>query len=176
VILAVTVARQHSASASLLAPAGSPSGLPIDGIPCQTNEQILFHIHAHLAVFVNGHARIIPEGIGIVPPRQIVQTSEGPFVVGGRCFYWLHSHGRDGVIHIESPVTRTYTMGNYFNIWGQPLSATQIGPVKGAVITWVDGARYPGDPRSIPLTAHAVIQFDVGLNIPPEAYVFASGL
>ena len=46
--------------AALAAP-GSPSGSPIDGIQCQTAEQVVYHIHAHLAVYVNGTTRIVPE-------------------------------------------------------------------------------------------------------------------
>src|ERR1700686_3896150 len=73
-----------SASPTLLAGTdGQAQGQPVDGISCETSEQVVYHIHAHLAVYTNGKARSIPEGIGIVPPTQIVQTSSGPFVVAG---------------------------------------------------------------------------------------------
>src|SRR4051794_522480 len=78
---------------------GEASGSPVAGIQCQTQEQAIFHIHAHLAVYVDGRPRLIPEGIGIAPPRNVEQSGEGPFVAGGSCFYWLHSHTRDGIIH-----------------------------------------------------------------------------
>ena len=41
------------------------------------------------------------------------------FVVGGSCFAWLHTHAADGVVHIESPTKRTYTLGNFFDVWGR---------------------------------------------------------
>ena len=102
---------------------GQVQGQPVDGNSCDTSEQVVYHIHAHLAVYTNGRPRIIPEGIGIVPPTQIVQTSAGPFVSAGKCFYWLHSHTADGIIHVESPSQRVYTLGNYFDISGTSRSA-----------------------------------------------------
>jgi len=156
---------------------GQAQGQPVDGISCDTSEQVVYHIHAHLAVYTNGKLRIVPEGIGIVPPTQVVQTSAGPFVVAGTCFYWLHSHTADGIIHIESPTQRVYTLGNYFDIWNQPLSATQVGPAHGQVTAFVDGQPFTGDPRSIPLNAHTVIQLDVGSASPaPQPFTFPAGL
>ncbi|HEV7464758.1 MAG TPA: hypothetical protein VGP96_00565 [Candidatus Dormibacteraeota bacterium] len=152
------------------------TGAPVDGIECQTMEQVLFHIHAHLAVYVDGRARGIPEGIGIAPPRHEVQTPEGPFVDGGSCYYWLHGHTADGIIHIESPVQRTLTLGNWFDLWGQPLSATRVGPATGTVIAYVNGQRYGGELRSIPLDAHALIQLDAGRDVPPQPFTFPAGL
>ncbi len=39
--------------------------------------------------------------------------------MAGGCFYWLHTHTEDGIIHIESPVQRTFTLGHFFAIWGR---------------------------------------------------------
>jgi hypothetical protein len=145
-----------------LAPAGSPApGASVDGISCQGGEQTLFHIHARLTIFVHGVSEKVPYGVGIADP-QTQQTSRGPFVGGGACFSWLHTHAADGIIHIESPVQRTFTLGNFFDVWGQPLSTTQVGPAKGKVTAIVDGKVWLGDPRDIPLHAHAQIQLEVG--------------
>ena len=113
-------------AAALAGTAGKATGQAVDGIACSTNEQTLFHIHAHLTVFVNGVARQIPAAIGI-PGAQAQQTPQGPFIATGTCFYWLHTHAADGIIHIESPVHRTYTLGQFFDEWGQPL-----GPARSA--------------------------------------------
>jgi hypothetical protein len=166
------------ASGPLLAStSGEASGQPVNGIQCQTSEQVLFHIHAHLAVYVSGLQRTVPQGIGIAPPRQEQQSSEGPFVTSGACFYWLHSHTSDGVIHIESPIRRTYTLGDYFAIWNQPLGPSQAGPAKGAVTAYLNGRKVSGDPRAIPLKAHALVQLDVGAPVvPPVQFRFPSGL
>jgi hypothetical protein len=47
-------------------------------------------------------------------------------------------------------------------IWGQPLSATQVGPATGTVTVFVDGRPYTGDPRAIGFTEHEEIQLEVG--------------
>jgi hypothetical protein len=134
----------------------------VDGIKCQPQENVLFHIHAHLTVFVNGKARVIPYGIGIGPPLRGQTTKAGAFVSQGTCFSWLHTHVADGIIHIESPVQKTYTLGEFFDIWGQPLSASQVGPARGKVTAIVNNSVYTGDPRQIPLSKHAQIQLEVG--------------
>jgi len=174
----VVVNQLPSNSPTLLADtAGQVQGQTVDGISCDTSEQVVYHIHAHLAVYTNGRPRIIPAGIGIVPPTQTVQTSAGPFVVSGTCFYWLHSHTADGIIHVESPSQRVYMLGNYFDIWNQPLSATQVGPAHGTVSAYVDGQPFTGDPRSIPFNAHTLIQLDVGSTSPgPQPFAFPAGL
>jgi hypothetical protein len=154
----------------------SATGQPVDGISCQTSEQTLFHIHAHLTIFVNGSARQVPAAIGI-PGAQATDTPQGPFIETGTCFYWLHTHAADGIIHIESPVQRAYTLGNFFDIWGQPLGTDRVGPETGHVVAIYNGQVYRGNPRDIPLTAHAQIQLQVGTPlVAPEQISWPSGL
>ena len=151
------------------------TGQDVDGVKCETSEQVAYHIHAHLAIYVDGKPRQVPFGIGI--PDPVTQQANGyPFVVSGKCFYWLHTHVADGVIHVESPSQRTYTLGNFFDIWGQPLSATQVGPVSGTVTAFYGGKPYAGsDLRAIPLTPHAEIQLDVGQPlVAPEVTNFGN--
>lgn len=153
------------------------TGQTVDGISCNTSEQLVFHVHTHLTIFVDGQARQIPYGIGIVPPRTVQQTPQGPFVTAGRCFYWLHTHTEDGIIHIESPVQRSYTLGDFFAIWGQPLGPDQVGPVTGKVTAFYDGKVYLGDPADIPIGDHVQIQLDVGRPlVAPETIRFPPGL
>ena len=150
-----------------LAPASTAAtGQTVDGIQCNAAEQTVYHIHTHLAVYVNGAARQIPLGIGVVQP-SVSQTPNGPFASATHCYYWLHTHTTDGIIHIESPTQRTYTLGNFFDIWRQPLSATQAGTATGAVTAFVNGAKYTGDPRAIPLGSRTDIQLDVGSPAVP---------
>ena len=154
-----------------------PNGAQIDRIDCQSQEQVLFHIHAHLTVFVRGQARQVPAGIGIAPPYQVAATPEGAFVAAAPCFMWLHTHAADGIIHTESPVQRTYTLGEFFDIWGQPLNPYQVGPAHGRVTALFNGRAYTGNPREIPLLAHAQIQLEVGRPlVAPENITFPNGL
>jgi len=157
-----------------LAPSGATTvNGPVDGISCETSEQVVFHIHAHLAIFSGGSEKLVPSGVGIGPPLVI----KNDFVVGGSCFSWLHTHDATGVIHIESPVERVYTLGDFFDVWGQPLTDTGVGPVSGAVTAYVNGDLFTADPRTIPLNAHSVIQLDVGTPlVAPQSYSFAERL
>jgi hypothetical protein len=144
------------------------TGQTIDGIGCQTSEQTVFHIHTHLTIFVNGQPRQVPAAIGI-PSAVAEQTKAGPFIGSGTCFYWLHTHAADGIIHIESPVERTYTLGEFFDEWGQPLGPDQAGPAKGKVTVIVNGKVFKGNPRDVPLGSRENLQLDVGSPlIAPE--------
>jgi hypothetical protein len=152
-------------------------GQRVDGIVCQTSEQVLFHIHAHLVIVVRGVAQQVPPGIGIAPPYQVAATPRGAFVAGASCFMWLHTHAADGIVHTESPIARTYTLGDFFDIWGQPLGRRQVGPAHGRVTALFGGRVFTGNPRAIPLLAHAQIELEVGRPLlAPERITFPVGL
>ncbi len=152
---------------AVLAPGATPAmGATVDGVQCNSSEQVAYHVHTHLAIYVDGQERALPPGVGIVEPVT-QQTAAGPFDQASRCYYWLHVHAGDGVIHIESPTAATYTLGQFFDIWGQPLTAGQVGPATGALTTYVNGKRFQGDPRTIGLGSHVDIQIDVGSPAPP---------
>jgi hypothetical protein len=117
-------------------------------------------------VYDNGALRPLPGGIGI-PGSKVEQTQYGPAALGGKCYYWLHTHAPDGVIHIESPTKRIYTLGEFFDEWHQSLSSTQAGDVKGKITAFVNGKVWQKDIRDIPLVPHATIQLNVGQPAAP---------
>jgi hypothetical protein len=158
-----------------LAPASTTGTQPVNGIECGATEQLAYHIHAHLAVYENGQPRALPGGIGI-PGSQVVQTAEGPVAAGGQCIYWLHTHAPDGIIHVESPTKRIYTLGDFFGEWHQPLNANQVADAKGHVSAFVNGKPWTKDPASIPLLPHAVIQLSVGDPVVPFQPMSWAGL
>jgi hypothetical protein len=146
----------------LLGPASTAAGgQTIAGIQCDASEQVAYHIHTHLTVYVNGALRPIPAGIGVVTPVA-QQTADGPFYTASRCYYWLHVHAQDGIIHVESPNRSNYSLGQFFGIWKQPLTADQVGPVRGTLTVFVNGSRYSGNPAAIVLKSREDIQIDVG--------------
>jgi hypothetical protein len=146
----------------LLAPGStSATGQSVDGIQCDSSEQVAYHIHTHLTVYVNGVLRPIPAGIGIVAPIA-QQSANGVFDSASQCYYWLHVHAQDGVIHVESPTQTDYTLGQFFAVWNQPLTADQVGQAKGRLTVLVNGVRYTGDPAAILLKSHEDIQIDIG--------------
>ncbi|HET6864359.1 MAG TPA: hypothetical protein VFH80_00470 [Solirubrobacteraceae bacterium] len=160
-----------------LAPASTTTqggGATVDGIQCAPVEQLAYHIHSHLQVYVNGQPRALPAAIGMLGPVA-QQTAYGPFYGAQQCIYWLHTHASDGVIHIESPTKRIYTLGNFFDEWHQPLSRSQVAGAKGKVSAFLNGKAWKQDPRSIPLSPHASIQLDVGEPTVPAKIVSFAG-
>lgn len=145
---------------------GGGAGSPLDGIQCETSEQVGLHIHAHLALFVNGKQIGIPKFVGVVPTGA--QTS---------CLYWIHTHDETGIIHVEAPEPHDYSLGNFFDIWGEALGRDQIGPYRGPVTAFVNGTKYDGDLAQIPLRAHQLITLEVGSPIvPPPNYTLPAGV
>jgi zinc-ribbon domain len=183
-LLVLTATQQRGSPAAArptpaAAPASASGGagiLPdINGISCDALESTIVHLHVHLAIFVNGEEQQVPFGIGIGQPWQVTDSDEGPFVTDGACFYWIHTHTEDGIVHIESPVRRRFTLGDFFAIWQVPLSGTQVGNAQGQVITYVNGQRNNTNPPDIPLLPHARIQLCVGGDVPPQPFDFPPG-
>ena len=175
---AAAPAPQGAATTPAQRASNNPVGAPfpaINGISCDALESTIVHIHVHLAVFFDDEEQQIPFGIGIGQPWSVSDSDEGPFVDDGACFYWIHTHTEDGIIHIEAPVRRPFTLGDFFAVWQQPLSATQVGPKQGQVITYVNGKRDTTNPPDIRLLAHQRIQLDVGTDVPPYDFDFPPG-
>jgi len=136
------------------------SGEPIAGISCDAQEGQRIHIHQHLVLLDRGKPVPIPPNIGQPAGRS--------------CIYWVHTHTPDGIIHIEAPQDRSFTLGDFFSVWGQPLTPTAAAGMqapKGSKLkVWVDGKPFTGDPRTIPLKAHTdiVIQAGPPFSTPPK--------
>jgi hypothetical protein len=150
-----------------LAPASTTApGTTVDGIQCAPIEQLAYHIHVHLQVYVNGRPRALPAAIGMLGPVA-QQTPYGAFYGAQKCYYWLHTHASDGIIHIESPTRRIYTLGDFFAEWRQPLGSDQVAGSHGTVTATFNGKPWTKSPAAIPLIPHAVIQLAVGQPVPP---------
>ncbi len=87
---------------------------PVDGVYCDSLEQLSYHIHAHLTIYINGQSVPLVANTGIAPDGV---TSSANVT----CYYWLHTHDASGVIHIESPTTRLYALIDFFDIWEEVL-------------------------------------------------------
>lgn len=134
------------------------TGQQIGSFPCGiTHDNIGYHIHVHLAIYLNGEALQIPNNLGI----------GGPQAPRPGCMYALHTHDATGVLHIESITTERFFLGQFFQIWGQPLSATNIAGISGQPIVFyvVDGrnaVRYMGDPAQIEFLPGRNIAIQIG--------------
>ncbi|MBC5828916.1 MAG: hypothetical protein GIW98_01825 [Candidatus Eremiobacteraeota bacterium] len=152
----------------------------IDGIPCGS-EIVNFHVHAHLSIIVNGNRVAVPDAIGIHNPRP----EQNNFVASGGCLYYLHTHDASGVIHMEAPGAMSFTLGQLFDIWGQPLSMTNVAGKTGSVQVYTaanPGAYVPysGDIRALPIQRHEDILLEVGpAFVNPQSLpliIFPTGL
>ena len=112
------------------------------------------HIHQYLDLYINGQQKTVPPGTGIV-------NSAG-------CLYPLHAHdGEPNIIHNETDQHNvTFTLGQFFDIWGVKLSSAQVGnyQVDGShklVIKLVanDGTvtTYTGNPHDLKLSDQETI-------------------
>jgi hypothetical protein len=134
----------QSAPTSSTSPSLSP--LALDNIDCNSSEQLTYHVHAHLSLYINGSPVTVPAGIGIDENNQ--------------CYYWLHTHDVTGVIHIEAPQPGTYTLGTFFRLWDQRFSQLGYPPQLNQSTGWkvsIDGKPYNGNFRDIALSAHMLI-------------------
>jgi len=151
-LLAAMLCAVAVTGASVTARAATPAGQPVDGIPCQAAEGVAMHIHPHLTILDHGKPIVIPEDVG----RPLA----------AQCLYWLHTHTPDGIIHVESPKFMTFTLGQFMDVWGEPLSRTNVAgarPGKGEKIAvYVQGRPYAGDPRKIEFAQHLDIAILVG--------------
>ena len=149
------------------------NGLRIDGIEGNSQEMLKTHTHSHLSLFYKGVQMAIPYGIGIIKPFRVNRG----FVEGGKGYYWLHTHDASGIVHVESPDNRVFTLGNFFNVWGQQLDARGAAGFKGAVRVYVNGRLSFTPPRDVPLRAHDQITLEIGSPVvPPPSYVFPEGV
>jgi hypothetical protein len=149
------------------------------GIPCDQLEQTQTHYHAALQILYQGIPVNIPRDVGRLPT----------------CFYWLHMHAESpGVIHIESPKNRTFTLGDFFTVWSvskgtpEPLDAKHVSSIiltpDQKLVVFVDlgdgtGPKlYTGDPKKIVLKAKEVITLEITPPTvdPPPTFTFQSGL
>jgi len=131
---------------------------PVDGIYCDALEQTAYHIHAHLTIYINGKQVAIPQGIGIASDQS--------------CYYWLHTHTSDGVVHIEFPKQGNPTLGNFLDIWGQSFNSlgfqTELASSTGWTV-YVNGKKVNENFNQIVLQPHQVITIAYNSpNITPD--------
>jgi hypothetical protein len=78
----------------------------------------------------------------------------------------MHMHDHTGIIHIEAPDVKNYTLGQFFDIWGQPLTTTNVAGLTGDVVAYIndngEARRYMGDLRAIQLISHRAITLQIG--------------
>lgn len=155
-----------------------PWALPTDvesavrsaGLTMLTAEGTALHIHQHLSITVNGKAVQVPADLGIDVATQQLSA--------------LHTHDTSGILHVESPVQRTFHLDQAFAEWGVRLGKGAVGPyVDGRggtrVAVFVNGKATTEDPREIVLRSHEdidiVVTTDGTAPTAPAAFHWPAG-
>lgn len=151
-------------------PAGLQQRLQTAGLQVLTAEGQVLHIHQHLDLYVDGARVTVPGGIGIDTTAGIISP--------------IHTHDATGIVHVESPVVRDFTLGQVFDVWGVTFDAHCLGTTcdgNGRVLSvFSNGQPVSGDPRALVLQPHAEIVVAIGTTaqLPspiPSSYQFPAG-
>ena len=142
----------------------APGPSPVPNVPCGSSEVLIHHVHAHLTILIRGQIKTVPAYVGITATQ----------------ICWLHTHDTSGIIHVEAGDSRTFTLGDFFAVWHQPLSQTAIGAESvgngESIQATVNQQPYAGAPATIVLSNHQDIVLQLG---PPfltlQPYVWPPG-
>jgi hypothetical protein len=111
------------------------------GVPLSDMSAVALHIHPLLSVIVDGQKVPVPANIGIEPSGQTMAA--------------LHTHDDSGTIHVESPVVRSYKLGEFFDVWGVRLTEGCLGGYCNTsskrLAVYVGSRAFEGNPRDIEL-------------------------
>jgi hypothetical protein len=147
------------ANAAQSAARASALGLPAEGT--------VMHTHANLQIFVHGTAEPVPVNIGIT--NAAIQS--------------LHTHDTSGTVHMESSVARTFTLGEFFDVWGVRFTPSCLGVYcnggDNTLQVFVNGREQTGDPTQIAMNDQDVIVVTYGTaaelpNPIPSTFDFSS--
>jgi hypothetical protein len=132
------------------------TGQVVQGLECLPNMPDGYHVHTHVSIIVDGVHQAFPANVGINPTP--------------RCFYGIHTHDLSGKIHVEAAAPGTFTLGQLFAIWGQPLEADNVAGITGKPVEVFSTenatvTRVTTDWDEIELTSKKLITIQVGTPI-----------
>ena len=174
-----------TAAISWPAPPDAMARARLAGLVPEPAEELQYHVHAHLDVFVNGQRVTVPAGLGINihdPGVHVYPDIAGATGYGGinppckqACISPLHTHDVSGVLHTESATHKDNTLGQLFVEWNVKLDARCVDKYCAPatkIATYVNGKPYTGDPSKIDLSNLKEIAIVVG---SPPARIPAVG-
>lgn len=131
-------------------------------VECNRNEHFVSHIHSNLRIHINGQVVPVPAQVGI----------------RSDCLFWLHTHDAAGTLHVEAPIRRTFTLGEFFKVWEKSLSPTELIGYQvddsHQIKAYVNGKEWAGDPAQIPLESRSLITLEYGPPfLGPHTHQFA---
>lgn len=140
--------------------------------PLGAMEGRVLHIHQHLDIYIRGQHVEVPALIGIITSPSVL-------------FAPIHTHDASGIIHVESPTQRDFSLGEFFDVWGvlftQPCIGGYCNSGNERLQVFANGKVVTGNPRQLKLVKHAeiVVTFGTPDQIPrpyPISYRFPQGL
>jgi hypothetical protein len=144
--------------------------LALLGLPALSQEGQALHTHQHLDVYVHGKHVVVPAGIGFDAQLRFLSP--------------LHTHDPSGVIHVESPTIRPFTLGQFFGVWGVRFTKSCVGGycTRGPNVlrVYVNAKPWRADPTTIRLWEHQeiVVAYGTTKQLPkpiPRSFRFPQG-
>jgi hypothetical protein len=141
--------------------------------PLGPMEGQVLHIHQHIDIYIRGQHIGVPAAIGIAQSQSVILYAP------------VHTHTPDGIIHVESPTQRDFSLGEFFDVWGVLFTPTCIGAYCNTgnerLQVFANGKVVTGNPRQLKLVEHEeiVVTFGTPDQIPqpyPVSYRFPAGL
>jgi hypothetical protein len=140
---------------------GDLIGLPAEGTT--------MHEHANVQVFVHGEKQPVPTDIGIDPSAGSITS--------------VHTHDDTGTVHLESSVSREFTLDEFFGVWGVRFTPSCLGAYcnddTNRLQVFVDGEEVTGDLQGVQLDDQSVVVVTYGTadELPdpiPSTFDFSS--
>jgi hypothetical protein len=129
-------------------PDGSGTGKSIDGIDCAAASSVTYHVHSLVSLYKDGVRVGLPQEIGL-----------------RGCTYEMHTHDRTGIVHMEAPAAKPFTLGQFFSVWGKDISKANVAGLANPRYYLIQNQKitpYTGDPRAILFSRHLEILIIVG--------------
>ena len=112
------------------------------------------HLHPHLDVVVDGKPVTVPSQIGI---NSSLWKDRSLDKYGLQGLSPLHTHDNSGTIHVESNANRSYTLGEFLNIWG----GLDLNGKKTVKATLVNGSNPVSDYKNLVLRDGQRIRLEI---------------
>ncbi len=131
----------------------------IDDIKCDKSQSSNFHMNAHVDVFVGGRLQEIPAEIGII---------------NNTCRYWIYTQDASGIMHIDSPIVKQFTLSQFFDVW----KATSSVPPIGTPAIYINGQETSSTLNETVIKPHDEIAIVYGIKpaVMPSLYQFPPSL
>jgi hypothetical protein len=125
--------------------------------PC-TPGPVFGRYRAHIELFANRRAIVIPEAIGLRSPRR----NELDRITNAACRAQIRTLEPTGVVEFDDP---GLTLEDLFETWGVPYDKDRMLTFSGPIEVFVAGEQAGSNP---PLTDRAQIVVEIGGYVPPH--------